>query len=186
MKLMTIYFIMASMVIGCTSTSNTNATKPIPTTPITNDNAVHAITNQYLVLKDAFITDSAALVDAALAQLIQACNINGDSLAKAFATQKDDISKAASSINALAGSMLTVPSLKDKKVLFKDLTQPVTTLLKIYNPTTVYIQHCPMAEQYSKDANVYWVSRAADIQNPFYPITMLECGNITDTLQVVK
>ena len=44
---------------------------------------------------------------------------------------------------------------------------------------TVYIQHCPMANQ-NKGAN--WISLEKNIQNPYFGEAMLTCGSVVDEL----
>ncbi|MDR5591975.1 efflux RND transporter periplasmic adaptor subunit [Christiangramia sp. SM2212] len=46
--------------------------------------------------------------------------------------------------------------------------------------STIYVQHCPMANN-NKGAD--WLSRTAEIQNPYYGEAMLTCGEVTRTLQ---
>jgi Cu(I)/Ag(I) efflux system membrane fusion protein len=48
---------------------------------------------------------------------------------------------------------------------------------------TLYVQHCPMAFN-NKGAD--WISREHDIRNPYFGVSMLTCGDVTDTLKTNK
>jgi hypothetical protein len=64
---------------------------------------------------------------------------------------------------------------------FIDLSDNMITLIKVVKPvTTVYLQHCPMAND-GKGAD--WLSKETVINNPYYGSMMLHCGKTTDTIK---
>jgi membrane fusion protein, copper/silver efflux system len=65
---------------------------------------------------------------------------------------------------------------------FEFISDAMIELTRTFTPQegTLYVQYCPMAFN-NKGAD--WISRDADIKNPYFGASMLTCGEITDTLK---
>ena len=69
-----------------------------------------------------------------------------------------------------------------KRIHFDMMSNTLYALLKDagLKNVTIYHQYCPMA---FNDQGAYWLSKYPEIENPYFGDKMLECGEITDTLQ---
>ncbi|MGB4846201.1 MAG: hypothetical protein WBP16_17160, partial [Ferruginibacter sp.] len=65
-----------------------------------------------------------------------------------------------------------------QRTAFASLSGNIYTLAKAVklSADNIYQQFCPMKK-------MYWLSDEAAIKNPYYGITMLTCGKVTDTLK---
>lgn len=169
---------------SCASKKKEEPTQQPTSTP---QNNIEIVVYDYISLKDAFIKEDSLLLTNAANQLAKSCKI--DSITGNIKI----IDKVAllAAINQLEEQSITLntkQTVQDKRFIFKEMTDPMKTILKNCNSQTYFVQHCPMAEKYSKDANVYWISKDGEdkIRNPFFPKTMLQCGDVTDTLPIIK
>ncbi len=177
-----IYTAFLTILISCTTNKKSNVeiiNNDQPKTIV--DKTIH----QYIVLKDAFIKEDVKSIDSAASLFIaylNSCN----------ATEISDTSLLETAYNCrntsnnIIKNLIASNNIIEKRNQFKELTHPMQNLLKKYNYTTLYLQQCPMAKEYSKDEKVYWISNSDKIANPFFPKTMLRCGLLIDTLQKTK
>ena len=149
--------------------------------PVTN---IDSITYQYLNLKSAFLMDSIPLINAASTALTALSDPNR----MRFLTPSElMLAPMLAALHLVVSDIPTKQNLKDKRKLFAATIEPLKAILQKVNNHKLYIQHCPMATGITTDDNAYWLSTYNDnrIRNPFFPKTMLECGDVTDTLQVI-
>jgi hypothetical protein len=175
------------LLMHCTPKSDVKKQQITKTTYLLLANSVDSLANQYLLLKDAFVSEDSTKINTATANLINQSNIDTVTLTKDN-TKKSNLLFTYKEFNLIVTVLSNQSSIINKRKIFKDLTKPMQQILRSSNSNTMYIQHCPMAAEYSADENVYWISKdgADNIKNPFFPKTMLRCGNVTDTLSVVK
>lgn len=136
--------------------------------------------HSYYSLKDAFINEQITTIDAA-----------ADSLAKLIAVvpikelKSDTTQKAAQilieSIQAELKGLKGETDIEEKRKAFQMIGEQLLVLIQTvhYDFEIIYNQYCPMAME---NNGATWLSNSADIQNPYLPKTMLECGEVKDTL----
>jgi Cu(I)/Ag(I) efflux system membrane fusion protein len=140
--------------------------------------------NAYYALKDAFIAENIQQVDTAAALFsktiaaIPFSEIGSDSVRSAAGILAESMQ---AELIGLKGETL----LEEKRKAFQLLTEQMTALIhKVqYDREVIYYQYCPMAMDNNGAA---WLSASSEIQNPYLPTTMLECGEVKDTLNVVR
>jgi Cu(I)/Ag(I) efflux system membrane fusion protein len=136
--------------------------------------------HSYYDLKDAFIKEELVAIDA-----------NADSLAKQInqipikELKLDSTQKAAQilieSIQAELKGLKGETDIEEKRKAFQMIGEQLLALIQTvqYDYEIIYNQYCPMA---MNDNGATWLSNSADIKNPYLPKTMLECGEVKDTL----
>ncbi len=141
----------------------------------------NALLNSYYELKDAFIKEDMDVIN------------NSSNLLSTFAsTLKIDELKADSLIINTAkhytqnlqdeiSGLLKETDLENKRKSFQIITNDVYDLVRTvkYDRAKVYLQHCPMA---FKNKGADWLSNSSEIQNPYLPKMMLDCGEVKDSV----
>lgn len=134
----------------------------------------------YYKLKDAFINEQITSIDA-----------SADSLAKLITLvpikelKSDTTQKAAriliESIQAELMGLKGETDIEEKRKAFQMIGEQLLVLIQTvnYDYEIIYNQFCPMAME---NNGATWLSNSAEIQNPYLPKTMLECGEVKDTL----
>lgn len=136
----------------------------------------------YYALKDAFIAEKMQHVDTAAALLsktiaaIPISEISSDSVRSAAGILAESMQ---AELMGLKGETL----LEEKRKAFQLLTEQMKALIhKVqYDKEVIYYQYCPMAMDNNGAA---WLSASSEIKNPYLPTTMLECGEVKDTLNI--
>jgi Cu(I)/Ag(I) efflux system membrane fusion protein len=136
--------------------------------------------HSYYDLKDAFIKEE-----------MVAINATADSLAKQInqilikELKSDSTQKAAQilieSIKAELIGLKGETDIEEKRKAFQMIGEQLLVLIQTvqYDNEIIYSQFCPMA---MNDNGATWLSNSAEIKNPYLPKTMLECGEVKDTL----
>jgi hypothetical protein len=175
--------------ISCTIFSCNNAKKELdektPTVKAAN-NAVDKLVNDYLALKDAFISNDTTKINQATQIFVSSTNIDTALLGDIVVTNKADLKKNAIFLSETLLKLEKGKTIPEKLKIFKDLTKDVKPIAVLTHSQNLYVQNCPMATDYSDNDSVFWISNQPKIRNPFYPRTMPGCGVIIDTLVVVK
>lgn len=136
--------------------------------------------NSYFNLKDAFIKEQINAIDAAadsvskLSKAIPVKEIKADSTQK---TAQILIESIQAELIGLKGET----DIEEKRKAFQMLGEQLLVLIQTvqYDRQIIYNQYCPMAMD---NNGATWLSNTAEIQNPYLPKTMLECGEVKDTL----
>lgn len=136
--------------------------------------------NSYFNLKDAFIKEQISAIDAAsdtVAKLSKAIPLKE---LKADSTQKT-AQILIESIQAELIGLKGETDIEEKRKAFQMLGEQLLVLIQTvqYDRQIIYNQYCPMAMD---NNGATWLSNSADIKNPYLPKTMLECGEVKDTL----
>lgn len=136
--------------------------------------------NSYFNLKDAFIKEQINAIDAAadsVAKLSKAIPLKE---LKADSTQKT-AQILIESIQAELIGLKGETDIEEKRKAFQMLGEQLLVLIQTvqYDRQIIYNQYCPMAMD---NNGATWLSNTAEIQNPYLPKTMLECGEVKDTL----
>jgi hypothetical protein len=99
----------------------------------------------------------------------------------------------AATIKGSAMGLVGEPDLTQKKHEFQLISDALYDLVRTvkYDRQKIYHQHCPMAFNDSEEA--WWLSTSNQIENPYlgrkhpkYKGAMIECGDITDSLDFSK
>ena len=147
----------------------------------------------YYGMKDAFVNwdttaaNRAATEIQAKAQALPMSELKADS--SIIKTAKD----FSESIIAEAKGLLGENNIEQKRRSFHLLSEHLYNLLRTvrYSGETVYHQKCPMA--FNDNEEAYWLSNRSEIVNPYlgtshpkYKDKMLDCGEVTDSLNFRK
>ncbi len=86
-----------------------------------------------------------------------------------------------SSWHKLIGQISGSKDLAAQREAFAQLSVDLIALVQKHgSKNTLYVAHCPMAFD---DRGADWLSRTAQISNPYYGEAMLRCGEVLDTLK---
>jgi len=74
------------------------------------------------------------------------------------------------------------PSCKQQQVPFNKVSDQLFAILKKTDlrNANIYLQHCPMALE---EKGAHWLSNETEIKNPYFPKTMIDCGDLEDSLK---
>lgn len=180
-------------IVGCnnnqTQENTTNETAAAPAVPAAsklNDAGTQklmSLVSSYYDLKDAMVATNAAKADQAAQKLAVSADtmqayLLTDSLNKmVLQPYIDTIIKGSNEILAIKDGNVEI-----KRIHFEPVSSAIYELLKKaeLKNAKVYHQYCPMA---FNDKGAYWISSEAEIKNPYFGKKMLECGEVTDSLQ---
>lgn len=136
--------------------------------------------NSYFNLKDAFIKEQINAIDAAADSVAKLSKVIPLKELKADSTQKT-AQILIESIQAELIGLKGETDIEEKRKAFQMLGEQLLVLIQTvqYDRQIIYNQYCPMAID---NNGATWLSNSADIKNPYLPKTMLECGEVKDTL----
>ena len=152
-------------------------------TPMAFKAQLGALTENYLVLKDAFVaTDPTAATTAATAFNEALANIDmslveGDAH-EYWMKKLDGLKKHSEKITKIG-------DIEKQRKQFQGVTKLMIPSLQAFGieGRTIYIQHCPMAFN-NRGAN--WLSNEEQIRNPYFGDKMMKCGSVTGKIAVVE
>lgn len=127
---------------------------------------LNAIYQQYILLSNALInSDMAAAKEASLAVEVGAKAINNGGV-----------------MANLAAKITNSTDIEKQRVLFSGLSNEMISKLKAAGLKNgeVYVEYCPMA---LNDKGAFWLSNRKEIRNPYYGESMMDCGEIKETLK---
>lgn len=145
----------------------------------------NAVLTDYYELKNAFIKEDINVIN----------NISTSFIAKASALKINELKADSLIVNTaklytqnlqdeLSG-LVKEADLENKRKSFQIVTNDMYDLIRTvkYDRAKVYLQHCPMA---FKNKGADWLSNSAEIENPYLPKMMLDCGVIKDSVDFIK
>lgn len=143
--------------------------------------------NAYYAVKDALVKSDTAKARNAALHLITASDglkineIQGDSTGLIGTSAKSYTANISTTAKAMADSK----GLTEQRKQFEMIADAIYSLTRTvqYTGEKVYWQYCPMA---FNDKGAYWVSREAEILNPYFGDEMLHCGSVEDSLDYSK
>jgi Protein of unknown function (DUF3347) len=151
--------------------------------------------NSYNELKAALVEYDTSKANAAAKTMIVAADslktneITGDSTGVIKQTAAD----FASSMSGSAKGIIGETDLVKKKREFNLISDAFYNLIRTvrYDRQKFYHQHCPMA--FNDEEEAFWISSSNKIENPYlgkkhpkYKASMLNCGDVTDSLDFTK
>jgi hypothetical protein len=192
MRNLFILFFISISIISC---SNNETAKPVVVEPqqalgqsINSDSfnvSFNAVLASYYELKNAFIKEDVTIINNSSKNLsthaaaLKIDELKADSLiintAKLYTQNLQD---------ELSG-LIKETDLENKRKSFQIVTNDVYDLIRTvkYDRAKVYLQHCPMA---FKNKGADWLSNSSEIENPYLPKMMLDCGVIKDSVDFNK
>jgi len=194
-------FILALVVVYWTFfKKGRDTTENVEPTPLTLTNksdafntAVANLLGEYYQLKDAFVDWDTVKVN----QHAKGLRVLADSLPLNQLKADSSIIKTADdfagSISGDAVGIVGETDITEKRKSFYTLSESLYNLLRTvrYDGGVVYHQHCPMAFNESDEA--FWLSNKNQVMNPYlgnkhpkYKDKMVDCGDITDSLDFRK
>ena len=177
--------------IGLLVACGTNPPKEEIQANLQNVNGVSINSDQFNSQFKLFLHSYYDLKDAFIKEEMVAINATADSLAKQVnqilikELKSDSTQKAAQilieSIKAELIGLKGETDIEEKRKAFQMIGEQLLVLIQTvqYDNEIIYSQFCPMA---MNDNGATWLSNSADIKNPYLPKTMLECGEVKDTL----
>ncbi len=141
---------------------------------------LHELAVAYLDLKDALVASDPEATRTAASTLLDQLNkvdmllLQGP--AHAYWMRQQD------ALQAHAGNIRDAEDLEQQREQFEFLSTALIQTLRAFGTTDVlFVQHCPMA---FNDRGADWLSRDAEIRNPYFGEAMLTCGTVTDSLRL--
>ncbi len=140
--------------------------------------------DRYDQLKNALTTDDASTSTQAAGQVSTQSQLMITALQEGDSTAGTDLIALLDSIRMLAAKLALISDVttEQQRLIFAPLSDAVYQLVRNVQLRNVglYRQYCPMA---LNDSGAYWLSREEEIRNPYFGSKMLECGEISDTLE---
>ena len=189
MRIASVLLLYAGLVVtGCTNTSENKsqaenkrtAQPPKSRLDSAGTQQLLALLTDYYALKDALVATNAQKADAAAAKLAQsAANMSAVLQTSGNSILQPHLDTIKAKTQDIIGMM--DESCEHKRIHFEAISNTMYALLQKteLKNAGVYRQYCPMA---FNDKGAYWLSNEADIKNPYFGDKMLECGEVTDTL----
>ncbi len=139
------------------------------------------VLSAYYELKDNFIEQNDTLIDSTTKKLIYAIDslkldeLNDDSTLKY--TSKTYIDGIKAELIGLIGEKLR----EDKMKAFQMISEQLYDLIRLvqYDGEVIYHDYCHMA--FNNDGAT-WMSNSSIIRNPYLSATMLNCGELRDSI----
>ena len=132
---------------------------------IKNDE-LNATYQQYLLLSDALINSDLAITkEASMALELGAKTLTGGE-----------------KLAGLAAKITAASDVEVQRALFSSLSNEMIAKVKAVGLQSgeVYVEYCPMA---LNDKGASWLSNQKLVRNPYYGDSMLDCGEIKETLK---
>ncbi len=140
---------------------------------------LYSFVDGYLDLKNALVNDNfeAAKTGASgMMKLIKNKNLELESVEEeAWESYREEILQGLETIS----SAKNMESIRNG---FDELSETMIGMVKTFRLTnkTLYVQFCPMA---NNDRGANWLSLSTEVQNPYFGSSMLNCGEVRETLR---
>ena len=127
---------------------------------------LNAVYQQYLLLSDALINSDLATAK----ETSMALELGAKAL------------KDGEKLTGFASKITAASDIEVQRSLFSNLSNEMIAKVKAIGLQSgeVYVEHCPMA---LNDKGASWLSNKKQIRNPYYGESMMDCGEIKETLK---
>ncbi|RMA66517.1 efflux RND transporter periplasmic adaptor subunit [Ulvibacter antarcticus] len=135
-----------------------------------------AVVEDYLDLKDAFVTSNPSEVKKEANKVLGSINkVDISSLEK---MEKEHIG----TIQRMLIAIVENESIENQRDHFIVLSENIIGIAQSMDslPVEMYVQKCPMA---NNNKGAVWLSASSEVKNPYYGEAMLSCGSVIDTLK---
>ena len=177
--------------------NTTENVKPAPLTVAAQSGSFNIafanLLSNYYELKDAFVDWDTAKVNKSAVKLKALADALPVKEIKADTTIIQMADNYAKTISGEAGGIAADNDITEKRKSFYTLSEGLYELIRTvrYNGEVVYHQHCPMA--FGDNDEAFWLSNSNKVVNPYlgnkhpkYRGTMINCGDVTDSLDFRK
>jgi Cu(I)/Ag(I) efflux system membrane fusion protein len=140
-----------------------------------------SVLGSYYQLKDNFIAENDLLIDSAAKKLMKSIDsLKLDEL-KDDSTLNYTAKTYTEGVKAELIGLLGEKLIDDKKKSFQMISEQLYDLIKViqFDGEVIYHHYCPMA--FNNDGAT-WLSNSTLILNPYLSSTMLNCGELRDTI----
>ena len=157
---------------------HTNETSKEISHEINWDNALEkkfiSLVNAYTDLKDAFVTSDARVASTKSESFRNAL----DSMT---ATQREKLKGNWKMLYTASMEITLLNAIDNQRIHFQRISDMMINLSKGFSTfeQPLYVQYCPMA---NNNNGAYWLSKEAQIRNPYFGDKMLRCGEVKQTL----
>ncbi len=136
---------------------------------------IESIYQQYLKVKDALVEARTAEATKAAQGVLEI--LSGVDAGKLSAGQKAFYEQQASLLKQQAQAIVQAGSVAEQRKQLDGFSASTFALVKAFgaNDETAYYQYCPMAK-------ASWISKTAEIRNPYMGQKMLSCGETKEKL----
>lgn len=146
-------------------------------------NQLEEITRSYLQIRNALVKDNADLARENAKDLSE--KLAGVDAKRLAPAEKEDWLKQSQLLITATRKIAKSSDVQTQRTAFADLSIAMIATVKNYGPleTTLYQQHCPMANG-SRGAD--WLSDSQNIANPYLGQSMPTCGITKEVYGAVK
>ena len=184
-----IIFGLILFVVSCDYTEQDNIPKsPIATVSNNTDelnDVLGGVLDGYYSMKNSFIEENDTLINMYATAMQQACDTLDLSTVKASVSEKEKDKGLVSDIEAGLKEIVGSRGVEIKRQAFRMVSDKLYELIKAvqYDRQIIYHEHCSMA---FNEAGADWLSNTTEINNPYIPKIMKNCGEIKDTIDYTK
>lgn len=141
-------------------------------------NKLSAVFDAYFSLKDALVQTNGSNASTQADKLLKA--LNSIEMKELTSKEHDVWMKINKDLLFDAEHIEDTKDVEHQRAHFMTLSENMHQLMQVSSvETTVYFQHCPMANE-GKGAN--WLSKESAVKNPYYGNKMLSCGKTIETI----
>jgi Cu(I)/Ag(I) efflux system membrane fusion protein len=139
------------------------------------------ILDRYYQLKDHFIAENIPMIDSSANQLSNSMDSLLINELKADSTVQSTAKSYIDGISAEIKGLLGEKDIEAKRKSFQMISEQLYDLIRTvqYDQAIVYHAFCPMA--FNNDG-ASWLSNTSIISNPYLPKSMLNCGEVRDSI----
>lgn len=147
----------------------------------TESAVVGDLVDAYLVLKEALVNDDETAANKAAERLNESAK---DIEVSEFEESVHvELNEALAEFDKMTAEMLD-SDIKEQRAVFEEMTTTFRAILKMVGvDRTLYVQYCPM---YNGNKGGYWLSDKAEIFNPLFGSSMLNCGVVKLEIKTQK
>ncbi len=143
------------------------------------------VLHAYYDLKDQFVAENESAIQLSANQLLKEIDslptkeLKGDTAV--VSTAQSYIDGISAEIKGLLGEKEVEAKRKSLQMISEQLYDLIRTVQ--YDQDKIYLTYCPMA--FNNDG-ASWLSNSSTIRNPYLPKTMLNCGEVRDSIDFSK
>ena len=137
-----------------------------------------SLLNHYFHLKNAFVNDDARAAHASTILLKNETHLLKQILNDTLSNLETHLNTI---LNAAENTINTEENVEKQRLHFEKISDALYHFIQEVElkNITVYRQYCPMAYN---DKGAYWLSREKKIRNPYFGKKMINCGEVTATI----
>ena len=148
--------------------------------PVDFQNQLKNVFNAYVNLKDALVKDDLKKANKEAKELLSKLSQVDMKLLNEPAAHKEWM-QIESALKSFSNSISVSTDVQEQRKHFKQLSLYLTKAVEIFGINEkVYSLYCPMADN---NKGAYWLSKQAQVINPYFGKEMLECGEVKEIIE---